>query len=261
MYYYKAFFIIAVFSLVLCVSSDASILVEHKSIDDIVSSWADGDSSSASASGYNNGSIMNPGRHWASTDNFILPGQTESIWNIDRLSFVCGTELDATVSTYRVSIYGQQDGQPQAWDNFLWRYEEVAGSLDAITVNSSLAGGSRYRVLQEIELDTTSLNLQLNGGTTYYVSIEGDCANTENIYEGFDTYYQRFYMLSLVNTATSGQINDTYWYAGEYSSEWNQWQEVGDDLIWTVEGHLVPEPCTALLLAIGGLALIRKKRS
>ena len=91
----------------------ADVLFEQSYSGDIVSGWADG-TVGASASGYNDGSVMNEGRHWATVDDFTLAGSVPMV--IDSLSFVCGTDLDAQVSTYRVSIYSDDNGQPAGWD-------------------------------------------------------------------------------------------------------------------------------------------------
>ena len=92
------------------------------------------------------------------------------------------------------------------------RYEEDVASLNRFTVNSSLAGGTKDRYIQDITLDTSSLGWPLDGGTTYYVAIEGDADNPQDIYNGYDTYYQRFYVL----LNDSGQNS----YTGQYDTGW-----------------------------------------
>ena len=210
--------------------------------------WANG-TIDASASGYNDGSVMNEGRHWSTADNFTLPGTAQ--WGIDSLSFTCGTDLNAQVSTYRISIFADDSGQPESWTNPLLRYEEDAASLNRFTVNSSLAGGTKDRYIQDITLDTSSLGWLLDGGMTYYVSIEGDADNPQDIYNGFDTYYQRFYVL----LNDSGQNS----YTGQYDTGWTDWQSQPGDFIMAIEGTEIPEPTTLLLVGLGGLLIRRKK--
>ncbi|MBN2377650.1 MAG: PEP-CTERM sorting domain-containing protein, partial [Sedimentisphaerales bacterium] len=87
-----------------------------------------------------------------------------------------------------------------------------------------------------------------------------DCANTGDVYNGYDTYYQRFYMLSAIDTGTSQQVNYNHWYSGKYDTGWSSWQEQSSDFVWTVEGHQIPEPCTVCILALGGVVLVRRRR-
>jgi hypothetical protein len=118
-------------------------------------------------------------------------------------------------------------------------------------VDSSLAGGTKDRYIQDITLDTSSLGWLLDGSTTYYVAIEGDCDNPQDIYNGFDTYYQRFYVL----LNDSGQNS----YTGQYDTGWSDWQSQQGDSIMAIEGYEIPEPTTLLLLGFGGM-LIRKRK-
>jgi len=244
-----------------CVSGQAigEVIVAHNPATDILSGWADG-TIDASASGYNNGSVMNPGRHWASADDFIIPDASSLPWQIDRLSFVCGTDLNAAVDTYRVSVYADDNGEPVGWDDYLWRYEEASDSPVNISVTQTFAGGTQDRWLHEIDVDTSSFGLLLESNTNYYLSIEGDCVNIDDVYNGYDTYYQRFYMLSGIDIGTSTQINDSSWYAGKYDTTWDLWQEENNDFIWSIEGQQIPEPCTVFLLGLGGLGLLRKRK-
>jgi len=244
-----------------CLASVAigEVIVSHDPAADILSGWANG-TIEASASGYNNGSIMNPGRHWASADDFLITDASGLPWQIDRITFVGGTDLNAAVDNYRVSIYMDDGGNPVGWDDYLWRYQESSGSLVDISVTQTLAGGTRDRWLYEISVDTSSLGLLLESNTTYYLSVEGDCTNTGDIYNGYDAYYQRFYMLSAINSGTSTQVNNNHWYTGKYDTMWNPWQEAAGDFVWAVEGHQVPEPCTLSLLTLGGIALLRKRK-
>jgi len=231
----------------------ADVLFEQSYSGDIVSAWADG-TVVASASGYNDGSVMNEGKHWATVDDFTIAGSIP--WVIDSLSFVCGTDLDAQVSTYRISIYSDDNGQPAGWENPLFRYEENATSLNYFSVENTYAGSSKDRYVQQITVDTTALNLIVDPEIEYYMSIEGDCENIEDIYNGYDTYYQRFYMLGSSDTGAE------HWYSGYYDTGWSQWQQDNGNLIFAIEGHEVPEPATLLLLGLGVpiLSGLRKKR-
>lgn len=214
---------------------------------DYVVDWANG-SMNATASGYNDGSIMNEGRHWAAADNFTL-AETDQQWKADSLSFVCGSDLGAVPTDFRVSLFADNDGLPTAYSNYLFRYEEASASLDKFTVTSTFAGGTKDRYIYDVVLDMSSFGLLLNGDTQYYLSVEGDVSNPQNVYNGYDTYYQRFYALRS-NTGSS-------LYTSNLGEQWNVWQPLQGDMIWTINVTEVPEPATLLLLAFG-VAMLRK---
>ena len=246
-----------IISLCLAGQAAAEVIVAHNPVADIATGWADG-TVGGSASGYNNGSVMNPGRHWSSVDDFSIADASGQPWQIDRVGFVCGTDLNAAVDTYRVSIYADSD-DISGYLDVKWVYQGGESKLVNMSVIRTFAGGAKDRWLYEISVDTSSLGLLLSSNTTHYVSIEGDCANTDDIYNGYDTYYQRFYMLSAVDGGTSTQINDSHWYSGEYESAWSAWQQQSGDLVWTMEGHQVPEPFTLCVLLFGGAFLYKRR--
>ena len=227
----------------------ATTLLEQSYVGDLADAWAN-DTIAGSASGYNDGSVMNEGRHWATAEDFTLAGDTQ--WVIDSFSFACGTDLNAQVSSYRISIYSDDTGKPAEWDNPLFRYEESIGDLNYITVDSTYAGGSKDRYVQQITVNTSNLGIILAGETTYYASIEGNCENPTDVYNGYDTYYQRFY--ALLGSGTGDN-----WYAGKYDTGWGEWQTQNGNLILTIEGHEIPEPATLLLFGLGSF-MIRRKR-
>ena len=248
--------VVSIIIITLCLSGGtltAEELVSHNPSADIQSGWADG-SIEASASGYNDGSIMNPGRHWVSADNFVITDPANLPWQIDKITFICGTALNASVDTYRVSVYLDDNGSPA---DYFWQYEENADSPDNISANQTSVGGTWDRWVHEIDVDTSGLGLILESNLNYYLSIEGDCSNPDDIYNGYDTYYQRFYMLSSVDSATSTQMDDVHWYT---QADWNSWQKTTGDFVWTVEGHQVPEPCSLSILLLGTLVITRCRR-
>ena len=163
--------------------------------------------------------------------------------------------MNATVDAYRVSIY-EESTDLSGYLDVKWVYEGGESKLADISVIRTFAGGPKDRWLYEISVDTSSLGLLLSSNATYYISLEGDCVNTEDVYNGYDTYYQRFYMLSGVDTASSTQTNNNHWYSGEFD---NGWTEAEGDLVWAIEGHQIPEPATLGLLGLGSFALGRRK--
>jgi len=209
-----------------------------------------GNGLSGRVSGYNNGSMMNPGRHFSQADDFLLGG--DNPWQIDSLSFVCGVQLNADVQSMRVSVYEGGDS-PAAQGSHIWQYEEISLNQDSkFQISSQLINDTTDTYEMAVSLDFSGIgSLMLNSQTQYYLSIEADCLNTEDTYKDYDTYYQRFYW-AISNT--SGQS----WGTAKYDGQWQDWQLYGGDFAWAMEGHVIPEPASLLLLALGGL-LIRKR--
>lgn len=208
-----------------------------------------GNGLSGRTSGYNNGSMMNAGRHFSQADDFLLTG--DNPWQIDSLSFVCGVQLNAAIETMRVMVY-EGGSSPAAIGSQLWQYEEPLNQNSKFQISKLLTNSTTDTYELAVTLPGIS-GLTLNSQTQYYLSIEADCLNTEDIYKGYDTYYQRFYW-ALSDTA--GQS----WGTAKVDSQWQDWQLNTGNFAWAMEGHSIPEPCTLLLLGVGGSVILRKYR-
>ncbi len=222
-------------------------------VGDMAGKWLVGEFSGGYASGYNNGSSMTPGDLFIQADDFFLPagvGQ-DGPTAISKLVFYGGTELDAQVDLYTVTIFSDAGGEPGAP---IFTYAE-APNAQYTTDEVTDLGGQFYRQLHKVTLDTTALGLLLTPDQTYHLAIQGDVTNTEDEYQGFDTYRQRFYSLRYADMFDSSDFNMT----SLNSENAGPWTVVSDnDYAWEV--HVIPEPATCLLLGIGTLMTIRKRK-
>jgi len=209
-----------------------------------------GDGLSGRASGYNDGSIMNPGRHFSQADDFVLGG--ESQWQIDSFSFACGIELNAEIQTIRVKIYEGGDS-PAFIGSHSWQYEEALNQTGRFQINRLLTGGmpDTYELMVNLNLSDIGGPI-LSPQHTYYLSIEADCLNPDDVYKGYDTYYQRFYWAI---SDVSGQS----WGTETVNGIWQAWQLNSGDFAWSITGHQIPEPAMVLLMGIGYLFYRRQR--
>lgn len=247
-------FFVVIMAVLAADGASAGVVAANYPAGDIQARWMDDEFSGGVASGYNNGSYITPGELFIQADDFFVPfGQNEeSSTAISKLVFYGGTELDAQVDMYTITIFSDAGGQPGAP---IFSYSE-APDAQYTTDEVTDLGGQFYRQLHKVTLDTTQLGLTLLNGQTYYLAIQGDVTNTQDTYQGFDTYRQRFYSLRYADMFTSTDFNMMTWSGNAAPTDLTY----DFDLAWEVHASPAPEPATCLLLGIGSLAMTVRKR-
>jgi hypothetical protein len=135
---------------------------------------------------------------------------------------------------FKIRFFYDIDGSPVVDPFTTMSASSLSRTVTSLTASSwgSHDGGTVYKYLVDLPAPIT-----LSAGTTYYLSVINN------------------------TSSTWGWLEDgspSHWYR---LSDSNSWQYSGRDTNLSFELLAVPEPATLLLLSMGGIALLRKRRA
>ena len=196
-------------------------------------------------------------RDMASLNTWVT-GQAQTVGAVDA-GGTLGTTWSVLGATTTVSVFDNTDTEPGVDTNY--PIYMVNGSLFADT----------YTNLWKGAVTTTATGSGANpepsrSGASLYVTEEGNSiggnpsyAHTGIIRVGDLPATSSGNELDATGTPTKGFWENAAWYGGTGASTWGDaW---GGPSLYAISGVIVvPEPSTMSLLAIGGIALLRRKR-